>query len=101
MGSAQLNRRKRLTSPTSENYMVRWCSTRAARVSLNLPCAHASRDMTVPGASCESGITESSRNFGHFQVSIVRMHDDLLQKGLLKCDKKRRASSPLANQTFA
>ena len=29
-----------------------------------------------------------SRSFGNFQVSIVRMHDDLLQLGLLKKDKK-------------
>src|SRR2546429_8404592 len=36
----------------------------------------------------EIGITELSRNFGNFQVSIVRMHDDLLQEGLLKRDKK-------------
>jgi hypothetical protein len=31
---------------------------------------------------------ELSRSFGNLQVSIVRMHDDLLQLGLLKRDKK-------------
>jgi adenine-specific DNA-methyltransferase len=30
----------------------------------------------------------TTRDFGHFKVSIVRMHDDLLQQGLLKRDKK-------------
>src|SRR5207302_4307687 len=40
------------------------------------------------GFAFESGITEFSRSFGNFQVSIVRMHDDLLQKGLLKKNKK-------------
>jgi adenine-specific DNA-methyltransferase len=44
--------------------------------------------LLILGFAFESGITELSRNFGHFQVSIVRMHDDLLQQGLLKKDKK-------------
>jgi len=44
--------------------------------------------LLILGFAFESGITELSRNFGHFQVSIVRMHDDLLQEGLLKRDKK-------------
>ena len=42
----------------------------------------------ILGFAFESGITELSRSFGNFQVSIVRMHDDLLQQGLLKKDKK-------------
>ena len=44
--------------------------------------------LLILGFAFESGITELSRNFGNFQVSIVRMHDDLLQQGLLKKDKK-------------
>src|SRR5213078_532606 len=44
--------------------------------------------LLILGFAFESGIIELSRNFGHFQVSIVRMHDDLLQEGLLKRDKK-------------
>jgi len=44
--------------------------------------------LLILGFAFESGITELSRNFGNFQVSIVRMHDDLLQEGLLKRDKK-------------
>jgi adenine-specific DNA-methyltransferase len=44
--------------------------------------------LLILGFAFESGITELSRNFGNFQVSIVRMHDDLLQIGLLKRDKK-------------
>jgi adenine-specific DNA-methyltransferase len=44
--------------------------------------------LLILGFAFESGITELSRNFGNFQVSIVRMHDDLLQLGLLKKDKK-------------
>jgi adenine-specific DNA-methyltransferase len=44
--------------------------------------------LLILGFAFESGITELSRNFGSFQVSIVRMHDDLLQEGLLKRDKK-------------
>ncbi len=44
--------------------------------------------LLILGFAFESGITELSRSFGHFQVSIVRMHDDLLQQGLLKKDKK-------------
>jgi adenine-specific DNA-methyltransferase len=44
--------------------------------------------LLILGFAFETGITELSRNFGNFQVSIVRMHDDLLQEGLLKRDKK-------------
>ena len=44
--------------------------------------------LLILGFAFESGITELSRSFGNFQVSIVRMHDDLLQQGLLKRDKK-------------
>ena len=44
--------------------------------------------LLILGFAFESGITELSRSFGSFQVSIVRMHDDLLQTGLLKKDKK-------------
>ena len=44
--------------------------------------------LLILGFAFESGITELSRSFGNFQVSIVRMHDDLLQVGLLKKDKK-------------
>ena len=44
--------------------------------------------LLILGFAFESGITELSRSFGNFQVSIVRMHDDLLQLGLLKNDKK-------------
>jgi adenine-specific DNA-methyltransferase len=44
--------------------------------------------LLIMGFAFESGITELSRSFGNFQVSIVRMHDDLLQLGLLKKDKK-------------
>ena len=44
--------------------------------------------LLILGFAFEGGITELSRSFGTFQVSIVRMHDDLLQEGLLKRDKK-------------
>jgi len=44
--------------------------------------------LLILGFAFEGGITEMSRGFGSFQVSIVRMHDDLLQTGLLKRDKK-------------
>src|SRR5207247_8285885 len=44
--------------------------------------------LLILGFAFESGITELSRSFGNFHVSIVRMHDDLLQQGLLKKDKK-------------
>lgn len=44
--------------------------------------------LLILGFAFESGLTELSRSFGSFQVSIVRMHDDLLQTGLLKRDKK-------------
>src|SRR5438552_8723427 len=32
--------------------------------------------LLILGFACESGITELSRSFGNFQVSIVCMHDD-------------------------
>jgi hypothetical protein len=35
--------------------------------------------LLILGFALESGITELSRSFGNFQVSIVRMHGDLLQ----------------------
>ncbi len=44
--------------------------------------------LLIMGFAFESGITELSRSFRNFHVSIVRMHDDLLQQGLLKKDKK-------------
>ena len=44
--------------------------------------------LLILGFAFESGIIELSRSFGNFQVTIVRMHDDLLQQGLLKKDKK-------------
>ena len=44
--------------------------------------------LLILGFAFESGMAELSRSFGNFQVSIVRMHDDLLQQGLLKRDKK-------------
>jgi adenine-specific DNA-methyltransferase len=44
--------------------------------------------LLILGFSFESGLHEVTRSFGNFQVSLVRMHDDLLQVGLLKKDKK-------------
>jgi len=45
--------------------------------------------LLILGFAFESGLAEvTTRDFGHFRVSIVRMHDDLLQQGLLKKDKK-------------
>jgi adenine-specific DNA-methyltransferase len=45
--------------------------------------------LLIMGFAFESGLTDvTTRDFGHFKVSIVRMHDDLLQLGLLKKDKK-------------
>jgi len=45
--------------------------------------------LLILGFNFESGLAEvTTRDFGHFKVSIVRMHDDLLQEGLLKRDKK-------------
>jgi len=44
--------------------------------------------LLILGFSFESGLHDVTRSFGNFQVSLVRMHDDLLQTGLLKKDKK-------------
>ena len=44
--------------------------------------------LLILGFSFESGIQEMTKDLGLFQVSIVRMHDDLMQEGLLKKDKK-------------
>ena len=45
--------------------------------------------LLILGFAFESGLSDvTTRDFGHFKVSIVRMHDDLLQQGLLKRDKK-------------
>lgn len=45
--------------------------------------------LLILGFAFESGLSDvTTRGFGHFKVSIVRMHDDLLQQGLLKKDKK-------------
>lgn len=45
--------------------------------------------LLIMGFAFESGLSDvTTRDFGHFKVSIVRMHDDLLQLGLLKKDKK-------------
>ena len=42
----------------------------------------------VLGFAFEDGLTEKTQDQGLFQISIVRMHDDLLQQGLYKKDKK-------------
>lgn len=42
----------------------------------------------VLGFAFEDGLTERTQDQGLFQISIVRMHDDLLQAGLYKKDKK-------------
>jgi adenine-specific DNA-methyltransferase len=45
--------------------------------------------LLILGFAFESGLSDvTTRDFGHFKASIVRMHDDLLQEGLLKRDKK-------------
>ncbi len=45
--------------------------------------------LLILGFAFESGLSDvTTRDFGHFRVSIVRVHDDLLQEGLLKKDKK-------------
>jgi adenine-specific DNA-methyltransferase len=45
--------------------------------------------LLILGFAFESGLSDvTTRDFGSFQVSLVRMHDDLLQQGLLKRDKK-------------
>jgi len=45
--------------------------------------------LMILGFAFESGLSDvTTKDFGSFKVSIVRMHDDLLQEGLLKKDKK-------------
>jgi adenine-specific DNA-methyltransferase len=45
--------------------------------------------LMILGFAFESGLADvTTKDFGSFKVSIVRMHDDLLQEGLLKKDKK-------------
>lgn len=44
--------------------------------------------LVLLGFSFEDNINESDYNFGNFTVSKVRMHDDLMQDGLLKKDRK-------------
>lgn len=44
--------------------------------------------LLILGFAFESGLHETTKSFGSFQVSLVRMHDDLMQQGLLKKDKK-------------
>lgn len=45
--------------------------------------------LMILGFAFESGLSEvTTQDFGSFKVSLVRMHDDLLQEGLLKNDKK-------------
>jgi adenine-specific DNA-methyltransferase len=44
--------------------------------------------LLILGFAFESGLLETTKSFGSFQVSLVRMHDDLMQQGLLKKDKK-------------
>lgn len=45
--------------------------------------------LLILGFAFESGLSEvTTKDFGSFKVSIVRMHDDLLQEGLLKKDKR-------------
>jgi adenine-specific DNA-methyltransferase len=44
--------------------------------------------LIILGFAFESGLLEVTKKFGAFQVSLVRMHDDLMQQGLMKKDKK-------------
>lgn len=44
--------------------------------------------LVLLGFSFEDNINEKDYNFGTYTVSKVRMHDDLMQDGLLKKDKK-------------
>lgn len=44
--------------------------------------------LVLLGFSFEDNINERDYNFGNFRVSKVRMHDDLMQDGLLKKDRK-------------
>jgi len=43
--------------------------------------------LVLLGFSFEDNINDADYNFGNFTVSKVRMHDDLMQDGLLKKDK--------------
>lgn len=43
--------------------------------------------LVLLGFSFEDNINDADYNFGNFAVSKVRMHDDLMQDGLLKKDK--------------
>jgi adenine-specific DNA-methyltransferase len=43
--------------------------------------------LVLLGFSFEDNINDEDYNFGNFTVSKVRMHDDLMQDGLLKKDK--------------
>ena len=44
--------------------------------------------LVLLGFSCEDTINDKDYNLGQFTVSKVRMHDDLMQDGLLKKDTK-------------
>jgi len=44
--------------------------------------------LIILGFAFESGLQDLRKDFGTFQLSLVRMHDDLMQQGLLKKDKK-------------
>ena len=44
--------------------------------------------LVILGFAFEPGLHDLRKDFGTYQVSVVRMHDDLLQQGLLKKDKK-------------
>lgn len=45
--------------------------------------------LMIMGFAFESGLSDvTTKDFGRFKVSLVRMHDDLMQEGLLKHDKK-------------
>lgn len=44
--------------------------------------------LVLLGFSFEDNINEKDYNFGSYSVSKVRMHDDLMQDGLLKKDRK-------------
>lgn len=43
--------------------------------------------LLILGFSFESNIQDTTHDMGNFKVSIVRMHDDLMQEGLMKRDK--------------
>ena len=44
--------------------------------------------LVILGFAFESGLSDVTRDFGTFEVSLVRMNDDLMQQGLLKKDRK-------------